>query len=70
MEMQPKVSEPVYRDILTSAHSFFLDKGFEKTTITDICSNLNISTSQFGMCFDSLDEVLEILWSSSLTREN
>jgi len=70
MKMHAKVSEHMSRDILESAHAFFLNKGFEKTTVTDICNNLNISVSQFGMCFKSLDEVLETLWSRSEMKKN
>ncbi len=45
MEMHQKFYQPLYWDILKSAHSFFLGKGFEKTTGTDVCDNLDINTS-------------------------
>ena len=63
MEMHTKILQPLYRDILKSAKSCFENKGFEQTTVTDICASLHISTSQFSMFFESLDEVLETLWS-------
>ena len=50
-------------EILESAHFFFRDKGFEKTAIQDICNRLNINSAQFYNHFESLDEVLEILWA-------
>ena len=50
-------------EILDTAHSCFKLKGFEKTTISDICRNLSISRSQFHKHFDSLDEILEELWA-------
>ena len=50
-------------EILETAYSFFLKKGFEKTSISDICKSLHINNSQFYQHFDSLDEVLEILWA-------
>jgi hypothetical protein len=50
-------------EILDTAHSCFKLKGFEKTTISDICRSLNISRSQFHKHFDSLDEILEELWA-------
>lgn len=49
-------------EILESAHLFFQQKGFEKTAIEDICNRLNINSAQFYNHFESLDEVLEILW--------
>ncbi len=63
MEMDPRIYKPLYWDILKSAQSTFLQKGFEETTVTDICNNLEINVSQFTIFFESLDEVLEILWS-------
>ena len=50
-------------DILESAYYRFQPQGYDKTTIQDICSMLVINTAQFYTCFESLDEVLEILWS-------
>ncbi len=56
----PSVSLPW--EILETANFFFRKKGFEKTTIPDICNRLDINQSQFYNHFNSLDEVLEILW--------
>ena len=50
-------------EILEAAYFFFRKKGFEKTTILDICRRLGIKKSQFYNYFQSLDEVLEILWA-------
>jgi AcrR family transcriptional regulator len=50
-------------EILETAYSCFQKKGFEKTTISDICKSLHIKSSQFYRHFESLDEVLEILWA-------
>jgi len=50
-------------EILETAHSCFREKGFEKTTILDICRSLGIKESHFHKYFQSLDEVLEILWA-------
>jgi hypothetical protein len=49
--------------ILESADFFFQHKGFEKTAIEDICNRLNINSTQFYSHFESLDEILEILWA-------
>lgn len=50
-------------EILETAYYFFQKKGFEKTTLSDICKKLNINNSEFYKHFESLDEVLEILWA-------
>lgn len=50
-------------EILETANYLFLKKGFEKTTLSDICEKLSINSSQFYKHFESLDEVLEILWA-------
>ncbi|MBT8353126.1 MAG: helix-turn-helix transcriptional regulator [Desulfofustis sp.] len=50
-------------EILETAHSLFQKKGFERTSIADICSRLEIKPFEFYNHFDSLDEVLEILWA-------
>lgn len=50
-------------EIVEAAYACFQKKGFDKTTISDICKRLKIKDSQFHTYFESLDEVLEILWS-------
>jgi hypothetical protein len=50
-------------EILETARFCFQKKGFEKTTILDICERLDIKKTQFRKNFKSLDEVLEILWT-------
>ncbi len=56
----------LYNEILLTAHALFQDKGFEQTTVWDICSSLQISITQFCSFFDSLDEILEILWTGEI----
>jgi hypothetical protein len=62
-EENPLRSTSLPSEILESAHSFFQHKGFEKTAIEDICNRLNINSAQFYNHFESLDEVLEVLWA-------
>lgn len=50
-------------EILETTRFFFQKKGVDKTTILDICERLDIKKIQFHMHFQSLDEVLEILWA-------
>lgn len=59
----PLRSTSLALEILESAHFFFQHKGFEKTAIEDICNRLNINSAQFYNHFESLDEVLEIVWA-------
>ena len=49
--------------ILDSARASFKRIGFEKTRIADICRELGISRRIFHQHFQSLDEVLEVLWA-------
>ncbi len=51
---------------LNLTEAYFQDKGFEQTTVWDICSSLQISITQFCSFFDSLDEILEILWTGEI----
>jgi len=55
------VSMPL--EILEAARYLFQKRGFDETTIADVCSRLDIKPSHFYNYFDSLDEVLEILWA-------
>lgn len=50
-------------EILETARFYFQKKGFEKTTILNICMRLGIKKTQFHKHFKSLDEVLEVLWA-------
>ncbi len=50
-------------EILEAANSLFQKKGFERTSIPDICRRLEIKPFKFYNHFTSLDEVLEILWA-------
>lgn len=50
-------------EILRTAQLFFRSKGFDHTRIDDITECLEISDELFFHCFESLDEILELLWS-------
>ena len=52
-------------EILQTAKLLFLNKGFDQTSVEDITGQLNADSSIFYRHFDSLDQVLEILWSGS-----
>lgn len=63
MKQSNNMEHPLYDEILVTAQMFFQDQGFDQTTVWDICSSLQISITQFFTFFDSLDEILEILWT-------
>ncbi len=54
-----------YYDILQAAKYFFDTKGFDQTTCQDITGHIGISDIELLLCFDSLDEILEVIWSES-----
>ena len=47
--------------ILETAHLFFSDKGYEKTSVNDIINRLGISKGAFYHYFNSKDEVLDAI---------
>ena len=55
--------------VIRTARQFFNTKGFDYTTITDITVQLDISTDQFHEHFESLDELLEIVWSGKFVEQ-
>ena len=61
--LKQKTEQGLRSDILESAHSCFRLLGFEKTRTVNICKDLGISRRTFHKYFNSLDEVLEILWA-------
>lgn len=66
MNTQLAVNQDLYYQIMQTAQFLFRSKGFDNTTVEDITSFLNIQDSQFLYFFDSLDEVLELLWAGML----
>lgn len=54
-----------YDDILRTAKHFFDTKGFDETTCRDITESIGISDMDLLYHFDSLDEILEVIWSES-----
>ncbi len=54
-----------YYDILRTAKYFFDTKGFDHTTCRDITEKIGISDLELLHHFDSLDEILEVIWSES-----
>lgn len=43
----------------------FRSKGFDNTTVADLLVKVNIEEQVFFSYFESLDELLEVVWSES-----
>lgn len=53
------LSNQTYEDILSTAYSFFIEKGYEKTSIQDIINELGISKGAIYHYFKSKEEILQ-----------
>jgi len=53
------------KNIVKTAEMLFRTQGFDNTTVRDITKRLNMSDSLFFHYFESVDEILELLWSDS-----
>ncbi len=54
-----------YNDIIQTAKYFFDTKGFDQTSCRDITERIGISDAELLRYFNSLDEILEVIWSES-----
>lgn len=54
-----------YNDIIQTAKHLFDTKGFDQTTCHDITKSIGISDVELLNYFNSLDEILEVIWSES-----
>ncbi len=63
MNLKQLNDQKMYRNIIQTARSLFINNGFDNTTIDDITISLQISDESFGKYFSSLNELLEVLWA-------
>lgn len=49
--------------IVQTARELFDSQGYDNTTVHDLVDRLDISDTLFFVYFQSLDELLEIVWS-------
>ncbi len=63
MNLKQSNDQKMYRNIIQTARSLFINNGFDNTTIDDITISLQISDESFGKYFSSLNELLEVLWA-------
>jgi AcrR family transcriptional regulator len=52
--------------IVVTAGRLFRTKGFDKTSLQDLLEELKMSDTLFFKYFQSMDELLEVVWSESL----
>lgn len=52
-------SNQTYEDILSTAYGFFIEKGYEKTSVQDIINELGISKGAIYHYFKSKEEILQ-----------
>jgi len=52
--------------IVETAEMLFRTQGFDNTTVRDITIHLSITDSLFFYYFESVDEILDLLWSGTL----
>lgn len=57
--LNDNTSNHTYEDILSTAYSFFIEKGYEKTSIQDIINELGISKGAIYHYFKSKEEILQ-----------
>lgn len=60
-----KTGHQRYNDIIEAAKHLFDTKGFDHTTCKDITKRIGMSDVELLGYFDSLDEILEVIWSES-----
>ncbi len=51
--------------IKDAARELFHAKGFDDTTVSDLLNKVQIEEQQFLAIFQSMDELLEAVWSES-----
>ena len=55
----------IYNQIKKAACVLFRSQSFENTSITDLVEYLQIEEQAFFIYFQSMDELLEVVWSES-----
>lgn len=61
-----KNNDPFWRQqILEEARILFQTKGFENTSVSHLVEKLQMSEQMFFSHFQSIDELLEVVWSES-----
>jgi len=65
MECMSGAATDIRSRIKEAARELFRAKGFDNTTVTDLLNRLQIEEHQFFAIFQSMDDLLEAVWSES-----
>lgn len=65
MELGRKEKSDIYFQIKEAACELFQSKGFDNTAVNDLLEKLQIEEQVLYSYFQSLDDVLEVVWSES-----
>lgn len=65
MKLQLGDNSPMKNRIKEAATVLFRSQGFENTTVNQLIEKLQIEEQIFFHHFQSLDELLEVVWSES-----
>lgn len=55
----------LYSQMKEAGRELFTSKGFENTSVSDLIQKLDIEEQTFYEYFESLDHLLEVIWSES-----
>ena len=55
----------IYNQIKEAACLLFRSQSFENTSVTDLVKKMHIEEQTFFRYFQSMDELLEVVWSES-----
>ena len=65
MKLQLGDDSIIYNQIKEAACVLFRSQGFENTSVADLVKKLHIEEQMFFIYFQSMDELLEVVWSES-----
>ena len=65
MKLRPGAYLNIYEQIKEAARVLFWSQGFKSTSVTDLVEYLQIEEHTFFNYFQSMDELLEVVWSES-----
>lgn len=65
MKLQLGEDSITYNQIKEAACLLFRSQGFKNTSVADLAKKLRIEEQTFFRYFQSMDELLEVVWSES-----
>lgn len=65
MKLRHGDDSTIYNQIKEAACVLFRSQGFENTSVTDLVEKLQVEEQTFFIYFQSMDELLEVVWSES-----